>query len=381
MTGSAIVDGDDRLTLMYSGWGSGPGLTQNIAVSDDGVRFHKSSANPVIPVAPSSTRKDFRDPQLVQIDDLTFAVIGASAISASTWSIATGRALLYRASDDLLDWTYVGVAAESSTYETMWECPDLFPLSDRFALVTSPMHGMSTATPVVEVGSFDTVAGTFIAEGRQLLDAGDFYAPHTMADSSGRRILIAWMKPKVMVTADEGWCGAMTIPRELALVDGHVLQRPVKELETLRGAAQSFGPASVGREGLQADTGLTAEVRLVLGSGNSRKCRVGVRVSPDRSEQTCFVIDRDAERVVSDRSLSGRGDLAGSVVEFEDHHSDLELRFFIDVSSVELFIDDGAAALTHWIYPAESSTGFYVESIGGGAVEILDLTIWPLEMR
>jgi beta-fructofuranosidase len=383
MSGSALVDRDGNLVVIYSGAAEG-GVTQNVAVSDDGIVFRKSETNPVIPVPPEGTRPDFRDPKMVEIDGVVFAVLGGSGDG-------TGRALLYRASDDLLEWTYVGVAAESPHHPglawghhgTMWECPDLFPLGDRFALVYSPMNGMVDTVPVVEVGTFDSTAGTFAAESRHVLDAGDLYAVQTMVDASGRRVLIGWMRHwhQLVATADEGWVGAMSIPRELVLVDGRVRQRPVQELEKLRGDAHEFGPVSVGREALWADTGVAAEVRVVLGADTVRRFRIGVRAAADRSEQTCFVVDRDAGRVVCDRSLSGKGEVTGSLVEFDDPSGDLELRFFIDTSSIELFVDDGVVTLTHCVYPAESSTGFYIEPIGDGAVEIRDLTIWPLAPR
>jgi beta-fructofuranosidase len=384
-SGSAIVDDEGRLVLMYTGVASNgalvSGMSQNIAVSDDGVRFEKSSANPVIPLPPEGTRDDFRDPKFLQVDDVTYAVVGASADSKA-------RLLVYRASADLREWSFVGVAAESASYGeghpghdgTMWECPDLFPLGDRFVLMTYPMH-VTDASTIVEVGTFDPVTGRFVAESRRAFDVGENGACQTMVDSTGRRIVIGWMHHGggSIVTTDEGWVGALTIPRELELVDGRVRQRPVKELESLRGEARPLGPVSVGPEGAWADTGLAAEVRLLLDADGARKFRVGVRVSADRGEQTSFVVDRDRGRVVCDRSLSGEGPAAGSVTEFDDPAGDLELRFFLDTISVELFVDDGAAAVTHLVYPADSSTGFFVEPVGDGTLEILDLTIWPLD--
>jgi beta-fructofuranosidase len=373
MSGSAIVDDEGRLVVMYSGAGSDR-ITQNIALSDDGVRFQKSPKNPVIARPPDDDRGDFRDPKFLQVDGITFTVIGAS-------SLGKGRALLYRAGDDLTEWTYVGIAAESTGPQgTMWECPDLFPLGDRFVLINSPIHSTVELVPIVEVGSFDSGTGKFVAESRHDLDVGDLYAPQTMEDSSGRRILIGWMRHwgEQIVTTDEGWVGAMSIPRELVLVDGRVRQRPVRELESLRGTPRSLGPVSVGREGVWLDTGVAAEIRLVLAADTVRKCRIGVRAATDRSEQTCYVVDRGVGRVVCDRSLSGEGEVNGALVEFDVPPGDLELRFFVDTSSIEVFIDGGAAVFTHCVYPAESSTGFYIEPIGDGTVEIVDLTVWPL---
>lgn len=375
MSGSAVVDGDGRLVLMYSGAGDGR-ITQNIAVSDDGVVFHKSSVNPVIAEPPEGTRSDFRDPKIFEADGVTFAVIGASGSDQ-------GQVLLYRAGESLLEWSYVGLAAEGSLFEgTMWECPNLIALGDRYMLVTSAVDGMTGFAPVIQVGSFDAATGRFASESRRVLDGGDIYAPQVFVDDAGRRILFGWMghRDRSDMTAEEGWFGSMTLPRELVLVAGRVRQRPVVELESLRGPAETLGPVRVGSDGVWVDTGETAEVRLILGADSARKCRVGVRVSADRSEQTCFIVDRDAGRVVCERALSGAGPATASVAEFDDHPGDLELRFFLDTTSIELFVDDGAAALTNLVYPAVTSTGFFVEPIGDGTVEVVDLTVWALNL-
>ena len=72
----------------------------------------------------------------------------------------------------------------------------------------------------------------------------DFYAPQTFEDEQGRRILIGWAgigdapydnEP----TVEKGWQHALTLPRELVLQDGVILQQPLEELKQLRGQEQS----------------------------------------------------------------------------------------------------------------------------------------------
>ena len=379
-SGSALVDRDGRLVLMYSGHVDGrqPPQTQNIAVSDDGVHFHKVAANPVIPAPPVDGGPDFRDPKMVDIGDRTYAIIGSSANSR-------GKALLYASDGDMEKWQYVGVAAESTGPEgTMWECPDLFPFADRYALVVSPMQGTMNTHPFIQIGDFDPTTGRFTSAVQHQLDGGiDFYAPQTLIDSDGRRILVGWMQQwfQQNVTAEDGWAGAMTIPRELVLDDGVLRQRPVVEIESLRGPAQHLGAHEVGSETLEADTTTAAEVRIVLGPSTAPVARIAVRTSDDGSEQTVYTIDRRNGRIVCDRSLSGAGDVTSSHVAFDTSRESLELRFFIDTCSVELFVDDGAAVLTNRIYPNPDSTGLTITAIGEGTLAVEDLTIWPLTAR
>ncbi|WP_265521340.1 glycoside hydrolase family 32 protein [Oerskovia flava] len=379
-SGSALVDRDGRLVLMYTGHVDGrqPPQTQNIAISTDGVHFHKSAANPVIPAPPVDGGPDFRDPTMAQIGDRTYAVIGSSAAGR-------GKALLFATDGDLETWEYVGVAAESTGQEgTMWECPDLFPLADRFALVVSPMQGTLNTFPFIQIGDFQPDSGRFTSDRHYQLDGGiDFYAPQTLVDDTGRRILIGWMQQWFQrnVTAADGWSGAMSIPRELTLDAGVLRQRPVTEIESLRGPARHLGAHEVGTQPLMSDTGASAEVRIVLGPSTAPVARIAVRASSDESEQTVYTVDRRAGRIVCDRSLSGAGDVTSSHVTFDPARESLELRFFIDTCSVELFVDDGAAVMTNRIYPNPDSTGLTITAVGVGTLNVEDFTVWPLSTR
>ena len=65
----------------------------------------------------------------------------------------------------------------------------------------------------------------------------DFYAPQTMIDSQGRRIMVAWMQSwnRIPLTTGLGWAGAMTFPRELTLDENNqLIQYPIAEIENYR---------------------------------------------------------------------------------------------------------------------------------------------------
>lgn len=48
--------------------------------------------------------------------------------------------------------------------------------------------------------------------------------------------MIAWMNAwdSPMYEKEDGWAGALTLPRELVIRDGQLCQLPIKELKTLR---------------------------------------------------------------------------------------------------------------------------------------------------
>ena len=143
-------------------------------------------------------------------------------------------------SPDLLAWRYLGVAAESDgTMGDMWECPDLFPLGDGddHVLIISPMN-MGTTKTMYLTGKLSYETGKFDYGYAERLDYGfDFYAPQTLVDGQGRRILMGWMNiwGAQMPEQVNGWMGAFTLPRELTLAeDGTLRMQPVAELDTLR---------------------------------------------------------------------------------------------------------------------------------------------------
>ena len=64
-------------------------------------------------------------------------------------------------------------------------------------------------------------------------DGFDFYAPQTMLAPDGRRIMIGWMQSwdSNIRPADQKWSCMMTVPRELHIEQGRILQNPVREIE------------------------------------------------------------------------------------------------------------------------------------------------------
>lgn len=218
-SGSAIVK-DDRLYLFYTSVADNQ--TQSVAFSDDGINFTKYEGNPVIRQNPLGYY-DFRDPKVTEIDGQYYMVTGSGNKDA-------GQVLLFK-SDNLLAWEYVGILFESNEYRPCIECPDFFKLGDKYVLMFSKMEEPTRTTHFV-IGDFENgrLLNTAICRpewGR------DFYAPQTMWDGK-RRILIGWMYhwgKKVPFGCP--FAGALSIPRELKLVDNAIYNYPVVEAQGL----------------------------------------------------------------------------------------------------------------------------------------------------
>ena len=133
-SGSAI-EHEGKLYLMYTAaanHGKGFVQTQCIAYSEDGIHFEKYEKNPVLTAPKGVAQDSFRDPKVWRHEGLYYMVCGASKDKK-------GQALLYR-SEDMLQWSFVNVLAESrGEWGSMWECPDFFEIGRRYVLTFSPI--------------------------------------------------------------------------------------------------------------------------------------------------------------------------------------------------------------------------------------------------
>ena len=226
-SGSA-VEKDGMLHLFYTSVSHKMGQTQSLATSREGLRFDKHPGNPIIPKGPYCTAEgrnpDFRDPKVIQAFGKYYMVAGACDGSE-------GQVLLY-ASDDLTAWDYLGIAYASDAFGGTLECPDLFPLGDKWVLMFSAMKP-TVASTVFLIGHFD--GHRFTPEEETYSEYGtDFYAPQSFEDATGRRILIGWFYhwgkalPEGAKTA-----GALSVPRELSLKNGYIYNYPVEEARHL----------------------------------------------------------------------------------------------------------------------------------------------------
>lgn len=222
-SGSAL-EKDGRLYLMYTSVSRDRGQTQSMAVTEDGLHFTKLPENPVIPESPlDPENRDFRDPKLFAYGNEYRMVCGAGRDGLASVLLFSSR--------DLLRWEYVGPIFQSRDFGPVPECPDLFPLGNKWVLMFSRMD--ETRSVQFIVGEFDGVH--FTPESFQQPEKGpDFYASQTFVDGTGRRIVIGWLfnwnreLPENAVRA-----GALSLPREISLRDGRLAMTPVAEAKEL----------------------------------------------------------------------------------------------------------------------------------------------------
>lgn len=200
----------------------------------------KLDCNPVITsdaLPEGSNLEDFRDPKIWKDGDEFYAVIGSRHADGS------GQILLYK-SKDLKGWTLVTILDRSENkIGRMWECPDFFNIDGDDIMIISPQEMKAEGlrfhnahNTVYLIGQYDKENHKFDRKDYGTIDFGlDFYAPQTLETEDGRRIMIGWMQSweNNIVPRDFKWCGMMSIPRELTIKDGHLIQNPIREIKKL----------------------------------------------------------------------------------------------------------------------------------------------------
>jgi fructan beta-fructosidase len=226
-TGSAVVDtegsarlGHGALVAAYTSFEPATRRQQQALASstDGGTSWHKHGI--VLDTRPA----EVRDPRLSRYDDRWLMVLAHAD---------EGRIAIH-SSVDLRQWTHQS-DLELGAGPWPWECPDLFPLDDRWVLLVSADGATHYLT-----GDFD--GRTFTPDGipLRLLDHGpDLYAAVTFTGTSDRVVmgwLDNWDYAQVMPTSP--WRGQLSVARELSLdrlADGapYLRQRPLAPTATV----------------------------------------------------------------------------------------------------------------------------------------------------
>ena len=355
-SGSAIQVGE-ALYLLYTGHknlAQNYAETQCLAVSQDGVVFEKLDNNPIITTPPAGNTHRFRDPKVWQEQEKFYAVIGGENQEN------LGQVSLYQSDSITGPWEYVRQVAQAQVGQgTMWECPDYFTLDGKRVLLVSP-KGLDTSYK----GGFDTTY--FISdestcfEGMQVLDAGtDFYAAATFFDPiNERRLVWAWFGlPGEQEKETQHQVGALTLPRELRVKDGHLRMQPIAELCELREQHQKLVNGMV--------IGGTTE--LIFQSKNLSAFTL--KLSTEQASYKISYAHQQLMLEIKDVFRNRSKTVSLAMIE--------EVRLFLDRGLTELFINDGQLAFTN---KCELSGPIKVETNGitDGNVYLLaaDEKIW-----
>jgi len=343
---------------------------QSIAYSlDKGRSWTKYPGNPVLQ---NPGIRDFRDPKVSWYEP------------GQKWIMvfAAQDRIMFYSSPNLIQWNKESeFTADRPPDEGLWECPDFFPLAageeEKWVLIVSiggggPNGGSGTK---YYIGEFDL--NQFYSDdpsgAAPWIDYGkDNYAGVSWSDipeEDGRRIFLGWMSnwQYANQVPTERWRSAMTLPRELRLKrdqNGYFLSSiPLIESDQLRAEQYELEPGpvmdrtNVGPAMEGANPLFEIDVVFEFNPEEIESIEFGIVLESKQDEQLIAAFNTRDNQVFISRSKSGQTSFSE---QFPGIHTAPyqvskagEIRFhaYIDLSSVELFVDDGAVVMTELCFP------------------------------
>ncbi len=360
-SGSALVE-DGKMYLYYTGnvkledgeydyIRTGREGNTVLVSSEDGIHFGHKKQLMRNTDYPDDLTCHVRDPKVWKEQDTYYMVQGARTKED------VGQILIFT-SKDKVNWKFKSRIESKEPFGYMWECPDYFTIGDKKILSASVQGlegGIWEERNVYQSGYFE-VEGDILSSYKlgeyKLWDYGfDYYAPQSFETEDGRRIHISWMgmpdcEAYTNLTIADGWQHCFTLPREIYVKDGKICQRPVRELDYKEAITKTA------ENKLQADSCKAYDLKIDK-IRNNQFCialaeellleytdgRFRMRFTDNR--KTCVSAGRDCRYVETDEVTN--------------------IRVIADVSSVEVFVNDGEYVFSTRYYPDKYSINVQAE--------------------
>ncbi|MCX6997351.1 MAG: glycoside hydrolase family 32 protein [Kiritimatiellaeota bacterium] len=258
------------------------------------------------------------------------------------------------------------------------ECPNVVKMGNKWVIIRST-NPMSYLTGDLALKGNDI---RFDADGPpRTLDHGfgltppkdrgllrGLYGTSTYEDDRGRTILLGWISG---FKTGRGWNGCMSLPRMLTLdASRQVLQTPAPELETLRQEHTQVAGLTLANEFKTIEGAQGKQLELVAEFIPDSAAAFGLKLRSSR----------DGQRAITLRYADGTLNVAGTAVPLKPaaERPTLKLHVFLDRSVLEVFINDGQAAVTRVEYPDEDdlAVGVFAEN---GKATLKSLDVWRMK--
>ncbi|MFE1951559.1 glycoside hydrolase family 32 protein [Streptomyces sp. NPDC059524] len=349
--------------------------------TDHGRTFTSHSDDPVLP---NPGGKDFRDPK----------VLWDEARGRWVAALAEGHKIGLYTSADLRSWTYRSGFTRDDLGTL--ECPDLFEIraADGTAhwILAASANGTQRGLPATYAywtGDFDGTTFSPDATEPQWLDHGpDFYAAVTCekraADGTvdpAARYAFAWTNNwtyphNTPTLVADGFNGTDSLTRELTLEragDGtyHLASRPAPALDRYATGTKKLGDVTVDGSKALDVTGTSYEIRARLRwtPGTTENLGFQLRKAPGGLRHIDVgVYVAGGFAYVNRGGTITPGGPAETHTPVDAAAGSLDVRVFVDRTTVELFVGDGRHVHTHQAFPLPGDDRIALYSSGGPAV-------------
>lgn len=349
---------------------------QGLAYSlDKGRTWQKYEKNPVLP---NPGIRDFRDPKVFWSDEFRqWYMILAVQDHTEIYS-----------SKNLLSWQ-----KESEFGKTMgahggvWECPDLFPMNadgkNYWVMLVSIGSGGPNGGSATQyfVGNFDGKTFSTTQKNTKWIDYGkDDYAGVTWNNApENKRLFMGWLNnwQYAQEIPTESWRGAMTLPRELELVNikGDLLLKShlSKHFDILKEKAETIKPQQINQIKEISSIQLPIELALSFDAAKSSATKFGIVLSNGKGDSVKIGFDKTRNAFFVDNTANG---WESSKKEFAKvsyapnlgTKNTVSLRLIIDQSAVELYAADDLVVMTNQFFPTEPFSAVSLFSENGKVV-------------
>jgi sucrose-6-phosphate hydrolase SacC (GH32 family) len=306
---------------------------------------------------------DFRDPKVFRHDG-AWVLISVEAVDRQVH--------LFR-SDDLHHWTPLSVFGPFGAPGGLWECPDLFPVGDRWVLTLSinPGHPAGGSGMQYIVGDFDGV--TFTAERWDWLDHGhDCYAG-VIFNGVDHPVMLAWLNNWAYAhdVPTSPWRGSAALPRRLALRGSTLVQVPAVSVELPVSFELRDVPLGEGRFELPPEahgSAIRIQTRIRV---DGATVELWVRGAED-TDTAVRISYADGLLTVDRAGTTGAGfvDSFGlrttAPLVLQDGILDLDV--WVDTTSVEVFAGDGTVTISELVLTADERSGVGLTTDRPGAI-------------
>ena len=374
-SGNCFLNKDGIPTMCYHQVGQGNAMA--VALDDDLNEWKKLDTNPITPKTSEGDKHHgkFRswDPFGWLEGNNYYAIFGGDRAAVAKSTSLRGQ------------WSYTGSllanTVEGVSIDEDISCADFYKLGNRHMLLCIS-HRLGARYYLGDWKN-EQFHPTFHQQMSWVDNA--FFAPESLVDDRGRRIMWAWVKDRSdwQMRTDAGWSGTMSLPRVLSLADDGSLRMNVpKEIENLRYNASTFDAITLAADS-ETDLnvrGDSIELALTIEPGNAKQFGIKVRCSPDGEEETLVFYDAEKKKLTIDTRKSslkeGPKSVEAGPLELQDGEP-LKLRVFIDKSIIEVFANNRQAVMRR-VYPTRSdSVGVKLFS-NGGACRVRAGNAWDI---
>lgn len=365
-SGGAIVDvqNPSKMHVLYTKHFDKDGKIieqQGLATTEDGIHFTKHH-KPVIDkqlIEPYGMITDTRDPFPYYENGFYYVILGSKDHTNQ------GKFLIYR-SKDLHQFTYHDAIVDKKLADSMAECPDLIQLGNKHVFLYSRIDFKATKHRNVSeyfLGTFNLTQKHYEYQSHGNIDSGHhFYAPQTLKDQKGRTIMIGWMEMwgDKVVTHDLGhsWQGALSFPRQLEVKNDQLYQFPIDEIKNYYRTTSAFKNQSFIEKTVDITINETSEPFYI-------------RFHHETDESQFFEVRYDGQNVFVQGHTIKINPLELKTSKYT--YTSVNLRIIVDISSFEIFVNDGVEAFTSRVYMDSMGYRVMMSSQLTGLVHVIDL--------